>query len=295
MKNGRIVKAISGFYYVEANGNVYQCKGRGVFRKQNRSPLVGDFVSFQIDENEEGYIIDIEKRRNELHRPPIANIDQALVITSAKQPSFSPLLLDRFLVFLESKHIQPIIYITKIDLLTSEEYGEIERWKIVYEKIGYEVVLLSALEVNDDSKKRIFTHMQDRVSVITGQSGVGKSSLLNTMNELLTIETNEISKSLGRGKHTTRHVELLSVAGGLVADTPGFSVVAFDTIGIEELSDCFPEMQEKAPQCKFRGCLHMNEPSCAVKHAVEQNEISQTRYKHYVEFSKEIQDRKPRY
>ncbi|HLR14883.1 MAG TPA: ribosome small subunit-dependent GTPase A [Bacillota bacterium] len=295
MKKGRIVKAISGFYYVETDGIVYPCKGRGVFRKQNRSPLVGDFVSFEIDENEEGYIKDIEERTNTLQRPPIANIDQALVVMSAKEPSFSPLLLDRFLVFLESKHIQPLIYITKVDQLDKDMHQEIKQWKEKYERIGYDVLLLSIFEMNEETIEYIYSHFENKVSVITGQSGVGKSSLLNAIDESLSIKTDAISKSLGRGKHTTRHVELLTIGDGLVADTPGFSVVNFDDIEAEELSNAFPEMRIRAHQCKFRGCLHMNEPQCAVKQAVEIKDIEETRYKHYVAFMKEIQDRKPRY
>lgn len=295
MKTGRILKAISEFYYVESGGIVYQCKGRGVFRKQNRSPLVGDFVSFRIDENSEGYIDDIDKRTNELQRPPIANIDQALIVMSAREPTFSSLLLDRFLVFLEAKFITPIIYITKIDLLTQVELEDIRRWKSMYEEIGYQVVLLATLELTEDTTKMIQSHFKDKVSVITGQSGVGKSSLLNAMDLTLTIKTDKISKSLGRGKHTTRHVELLPIASGLVADTPGFSVVQFDALETTELSDAFPEMRKRSNECKFRGCLHINEPHCVIKQAVKAEEISQTRYDHYVSFMKEIQDRKPRY
>ncbi len=295
MKKGRIVKAISGFYYVNSDGTVYQCRGRGVFRKQKRSPLVGDFVSFQIDENDEGYIKDIEKRANELQRPPIANIDQALVVTSTQEPAFSSLLLDRFLVFLESKFIKPIIYMTKKDLLTEVEREEVEQWKTIYEEIGYEVLMVSTLDLTEDASQSIRAHFKDSVSVIIGQSGVGKSSLLNAIDDTLTIKTDEISKSLGRGKHTTRHVELLPIAGGLVADTPGFSVVQFDGIEANELSDAFPEMRTRSPECKFRGCLHINEPQCAVKHAVEKNGIHKKRYEHYLEFIQEIQERKPRY
>lgn len=295
MKKGRIVKAISGFYYVNSDGTVYQCRGRGVFRKQKRSPLVGDFVSFQIDENDEGYIKDIEKRANELQRPPIANIDQALVVTSTQEPAFSSLLLDRFLVFLESKFIKPIIYMTKKDLLTEVEREEVEQWKTIYEEIGYEVLMVSTLDLTEDASQSIRAHFKDSVSVIIGQSGVGKSSLLNAIDDTLTIKTDEISKSLGRGKHTTRHVELLPIAGGLVADTPGFSVVQFDGIEANELSDAFPEMRTRSPECKFRGCLHINEPQCAVKHAVDKNGIHKKRYEHYLEFIQEIQERKPRY
>ncbi|SET81139.1 ribosome biogenesis GTPase [Oceanobacillus limi] len=293
MADGRIIKALSGFYYVQTGDGVYQCKGRGVFRKKKITPLVGDFVTFDIDENDEGYITEVKPRTTELVRPPISNINQAVIVSSATMPDFSTTLLDRFLVLIEAKGIEPIIFITKIDAIEESTLTEIEKYKNEYEQIGYSVELFSAKQPSDLEK--IKKYFSNHVSVIAGQSGVGKSSLLNALNPMLLLKTADISKSLGRGKHTTRHVELVEVADGLVADTPGFSALDFDDIELEDLSYCFPEMRERADQCKFRGCMHLKEPKCAVKHSVDLGEIASYRYEHYVSFAEEIQSRKPRY
>ncbi|MUK89480.1 ribosome small subunit-dependent GTPase A [Ornithinibacillus sp. L9] len=293
MADGRIIKALSGFYYVQTDDGIYQCKGRGVFRKKKITPLVGDFVTFDIDDNDEGYISEIKPRTTELVRPPIANINQAIIVSSATMPDFSTTLLDRFLVLIESKGIQPIIFITKIDAIDKEGLQEIKTYKREYESIGYTVELLSTKLPTD--LERIKHYFSENVSVIAGQSGVGKSSLLNTLNPQLLLKTADISKSLGRGKHTTRHVELVEVGDGLVADTPGFSALDFDEIELEDLPLCFPEMRERIDQCKFRGCMHLKEPKCAVKQAVDAGEISSYRYEHYANFVEEIQSRKPRY
>ncbi|SHF50430.1 ribosome small subunit-dependent GTPase A [Ornithinibacillus halophilus] len=293
MAEGRIIKALSGFYYVQSDNTTYQCKGRGVFRKNKITPLVGDFVTFDLDENDEGYIKDIKPRTSELVRPPIANIDQAIIVSSAKKPNFSTTLLDRFLVLIEAKDIDPIIVITKIDLLADEEVDKLKQYQKDYEEIGYTVKLVS--NKRGPELELIKPLFKDKVSVIAGQSGVGKSSLLNALNPSLLLETGAISKSLGRGKHTTRHVELIEVNEGLVADTPGFSALEFDEIELEHLPLCFPEMRARINDCKFRGCMHIKEPKCAVKAAVESGDITSYRYEHYVNFVEEIQSRKPRY
>lgn len=293
MGEGQIVKALSGFYYVKTEDEIYACKGRGVFRKRNINPLVGDFVNFDVTNEGEGYITEIKTRKNELVRPPIANIDQALIVSSAKMPKFSPLLLDRFLVLIESNYIKPIIFITKVDTMTLQEQEEIEKYRRDYEKIGYPVELVNAQQGSDLKKLRYYFY--EKVTVIAGQSGVGKSSILNALNPSLLIETDEISKSLGRGKHTTRHVELVEVGDGLVADTPGFSSLEFTEIEQEDLTDCFPEFHTRKESCKFRGCLHDKEPACAIKQAVELGEITSYRYENYLSFLEEIQARKPRY
>lgn len=293
MAEGRIVKALSGFYYVKTRDGIYACKGRGVFRKRNINPLVGDFVTFDMTNDGEGYITEIKTRSNELLRPPIANVDQALIVSSAKAPEFSPLLLDRFLVLIESKYIKPIIFITKVDQLTEQELIAIEKYQRDYEKVGYTVELINAQEGSD--LKDLQHYFSKRVTVIAGQSGVGKSSILNALNPSLLIETDKISKSLGRGKHTTRHVELVEVGDGLVADTPGFSTLDFSEIEPEELTDCLPEFYLNKDSCKFRGCLHDKEPGCAIKKSVERGEITTYRYENYLNFLEEIQTRKPRY
>lgn len=293
MGEGRIVKALSGFYYVKLGDEIYACKGRGVFRKKNINPLVGDFVNFDMTNEGEGYITEVKTRKNELARPPIANIDMALIVSSAKTPEFSPLLLDRFLVLIESKDIKPLIFITKVDKMKEQEREKIEDYQRDYEKIGYSVELVDAQEGSDLT--RFKDYFSQKVTVIAGQSGVGKSSILNALNPSLLIETDEISKSLGRGKHTTRHVELVEVGDGLVADTPGFSNLDFSEIEREELSDCFPEFHSKKDLCRFRGCLHDKEPGCAIKKSVKDGETPSYRYENYLSFLEEIQTRKPRY
>ncbi|MRH42213.1 ribosome small subunit-dependent GTPase A [Aquibacillus halophilus] len=293
MPEGKIVKALSGFYYVKTDDNLYQCRGRGLLRKNKINPLVGDHVVFEKSNPGEGYITEVKKRKNELVRPPIANIDQAVIVVSATQPDFSTLLLDRFLVLIESKGIDPVVFITKMDTINPEQQDVINQFKTDYEQIGYTVQTLSTKE--PEKLFDVINQFKDKISVIAGQSGVGKSSMLNAINPLLKLETNEISESLGRGKHTTRHVELIEINGGLVADTPGFSSLEFSEIELEELPDCFPEMSELKSECKFRGCMHNKEPKCAVKLAVKANEIPAYRYEHYLQFFEEIHDRKPRY
>lgn len=294
MAEGRIIKALSGFYYVQHENDVYSCRARGVFRNQKITPLVGDFVTFNHTDEGEGYIQTIEQRENELVRPPIANVTQAIIATTACQPNFSSLLLDRFLVEVEAKHIKPLIVITKKDLATAAEIAVMNDYIADYQALGYPVYFV-ALEQATDSVEPIKQHFKSEVTVLMGQSGVGKSTLLNVIRPNLHIKTGEISKSLGRGKHTTRHVELLEINEGLVADTPGFSSLEFATLEQGELADCFVEMKDHKSSCKFRTCLHVKEPQCAVKNAVETGSIKQYRYDHYVQFLQEIMERKPRY
>ncbi|KFM92562.1 MULTISPECIES: ribosome small subunit-dependent GTPase A [Bacillus] len=294
MPEGKIIKALSGFYYVLDGDQIIQCRGRGVFRKNKITPLVGDDVVYQADNDKEGYILEIKDRFNELVRPPISNVDQAVLVFSAKEPTFSTSLLDRFLVLVEAGGIRPIICITKMDLVDDDALKErIHQYAEDYRNIGYSVYTTSMK--NGSGIEDIVSHFQDKITVFAGQSGVGKSSLLNAISPELELKTAGISAHLGRGKHTTRHVELIDINGGLVADTPGFSSLEFAGIEAEDLGSAFLEISEKSAECKFRGCLHMKEPNCAVKRAVENGEIAQYRYDHYVEFLTEIKDRKPRY
>jgi ribosome biogenesis GTPase / thiamine phosphate phosphatase len=293
MPEGKIIKALSGFYYVFSGDETYQCRGRGVFRKNKVTPLVGDEVVFQIENENEGYILEVKDRKNELVRPPIANVDQAILVFSAIEPDFSSSLLDRFLVLVEFNQIKPIICLTKMDLTNEDEYKKIQTYANDYRKAGYDVLLTSSR--TDEGIKDLFPFLKGEISVFAGQSGVGKSSLLNALNPDLDLKTNDISSHLGRGKHTTRHVELISVGEGLLADTPGFSSLEFIDIEAEDLNYCFPEIQEKSENCKFRGCLHVSEPKCAVKTAAEAGEIPDYRYENYKMFLQEIKDRKPRY
>ncbi|PTY83268.1 ribosome small subunit-dependent GTPase A, partial [Heyndrickxia sporothermodurans] len=248
----------------------------------------------QAENNREGYIMEVKERINELIRPPIANVDQAILIFSAKEPDFSSTLLDRFLVIIESNDINPIICLTKLDLLTDEEKTHLMNFVNDYEKIGYQIILSSSK--TKEGINELLPYLDGKISVFAGQSGVGKSSLLNAINPELALKTSHISSHLGRGKHTTRHVELIEINNsGLVADTPGFSALEFDELEAENLSNCFPEMAQRSSECKFRGCLHVNEPKCAIKNALENNEIADYRYHHYLQFLQEIRERKPRY
>ena len=293
MPTGQIRKALSGYYYVYDNNELIQCRGRGVFRNRGESPLVGDIVDYTVEGENDGTIMVIHERKNSLVRPPIANIDQAILVFSVKEPDFNTILLDRFLVVLESFHIEPIICLTKSDLLNEKETATIQEYVRDYEKIGYNVLMTFKDDPLFDEK--ITPLLEGKTTVLAGQSGVGKSTLLNTILPSLNLKTGIISDALGRGKHTTRHVELIEVCGGLLADTPGFSSFEFDLMEKEELSSCFPEFVEIQDECKFRGCMHVNEPKCAVKAAIEAGHIQDYRYKHYLQFFNEILERKPRY
>lgn len=291
MPTGQIRKAISGFYYVFNEGNLVQTRARGVFRKRGQSPLVGDFVTYTIEGENDGTVTEIEPRKNELVRPPIANIDQALLVFSVTEPDFNLHLLDRFITVIEGYEIEPVVVLTKVDLLEEAALAEVKKQASYYESIGY--TLLYTFKGDASLKERLYPLLGEKTSVLAGQSGVGKSTLLNTLLPKLALKTGEISTALGRGKHTTRHVELIDVGNGLLADTPGFSTFEMDHIEKEELSSCFIEMNKYS--CKFRGCMHVKEPGCAVKEAVEKGEIASHRYEHYLQFLEEIIDRKPRY
>ncbi|MFI3886475.1 ribosome small subunit-dependent GTPase A [Streptococcus parauberis] len=278
---GRIVKSLAGFYYVESEGKVFQTRARGNFRKKGQVPYVGDFVDFSAEDNSEGYILAIHERKNELVRPPIVNIDQAVVVMSAKEPDFNSNLLDRFLVLLENKHIKPIVYISKLDLL--DDLTEIEAISQKYKAIGYDFAL---------SLDQLLPHLTNKITVFMGQTGVGKSTLLNKISPELSLETATISDSLGRGRHTTRAVSFYDVNGGKIADTPGFSNLDYAIDNAEDLSESFPEIRHFSHDCKFRSCSHRHEPQCAVKAAVEAGDIWQVRYDNFLQFLSEIENRR---
>lgn len=281
---GRIIKSLAGFYYVESDGVVYQTRARGNFRKKGQTPYVGDFVDFSAEDHSEGYILAIHDRKNSLVRPPIVNIDQAVVVMSAKEPDFNANLLDRFLVLLEHKAIEPIVYISKMDLLTSPD--EIAAIQKQYQEIGYQFCT---------SLDELLPLLTDKVTVFMGQTGVGKSTLLNKIAPDLKLETGEISDSLGRGRHTTRAVSFYNVNGGKIADTPGFSSLDYEITNAEDLNKAFPELRRLSRLCKFRSCTHTHEPSCAVKDAVESGELWQSRYDNYLQFLSEIENRRETY
>ncbi|NEW05467.1 ribosome small subunit-dependent GTPase A [Paenibacillus sp. SYP-B3998] len=306
MPKGSIVKALSGYYYVLPEGmelrdtETITCRGRGVFKNRNITPLVGDQVIYVETENGEGTVTEILPRTSELIRPPIANVNLVVLVFAVTEPALNLQLLDKFLVHIEHTGIEVIVCFTKSDLLAekaaSDEMSipELERICKLYEQIGYQVLTTSSkLQEGVDAIRH---RLKGAVSVFAGQSGVGKSSLLNKMISGLDLETNAISQRLGRGKHTTRHVELLHLdEGGLVADTPGFSQLDFMEIEVEELGSCFKEFAAMAEGCRFRGCLHLHEPNCKVIEAVAEGTIAASRYDHYLLFLAEMKDRKRRY
>lgn len=281
---GIIVKSLAGFYYVESEGQVYQTRARGNFRQKGQKPYVGDWVDFSAEDQSEGYILAIHERKNSLVRPPIVNIDQAVVIMSAKEPDFNANLLDRFLVLLEQKGIHPIVYISKTDLL--EDLAPMKAYQAIYQAIGYDFVLDSS---------ELPSLLADKMTVFMGQTGVGKSTLLNKLAPGLALETGEISDSLGRGRHTTRAVSLYPIYGGKIADTPGFSSLDYEVKEAESLNECFPELVEWSQTCKFRTCTHTHEPHCGVKPAVDEGKIAQSRYDNYLQFLSEIQNQRETY
>ena len=271
---GIIVKNISNDYVVLCKNGEYTCKPRGKFRNDKITPLVGDTVVIDPDNK---YILDIKPRKNMLIRPSVANIDQALIVTSVKEPDFSTNLLDKLLVVITYNNIEPIICLTKLDLLNDGELKETKKYIEYYESIGYKVIL------NTD-KKELKDILKNKLTVITGQSGAGKSTLLNTLDKNLELKTNEISKALGRGKHTTRHVELYHIYDGLVVDTPGFSAIDLSDIPNIGIRDNMKEMYDNLDDCKYRDCMHIKEDGCAVKKKVETGEILQSRYNNYKSF-----------
>ena len=276
---GRIIKQISNDYTVITNDdNQYICKPRGKFRQLKETPLVGDMVEFDEINN---YLLKILPRKNELVRPSISNIDQAIIIASLKDPDFSTNLLDKLLVIIEYNNIKPIIIFSKHDLLNEQEMNEMKKYISYYKKIGYTCYL------NDDLIK-ISKIFQNKMSVFTGQSGAGKSTLLNNLDKNLNIKTNEISKALGRGKHTTRHTELINMSGGLVADTPGFSSLTFDNMDAHGIRDNFIDFNLYRDECKYKDCLHNKEDKCIIKNKVEDGNILKSRYDNYIKFINEL-------
>jgi len=300
---GRIVKALSGYYYVlpegaEPGSLPIQCRARGIFKKRGESPLVGDLVEYGLTSHNEGTVDAILPRSSELVRPPVANVDLAVLVFSVTEPSLNLQLLDKFLAHIEYAGLEAILCLSKQDLTengsdTAEATQAMQQVKAIYEPIGYEVYSTSSTQ--GEGTEALFERLQGHLAVFAGQSGVGKSSLLNALVPGLTLETSEISMRLGRGKHTTRHVELIVVGTGYVADTPGFSQLDFAELGIEELGTCFREMHELSGDCKFRGCTHVHEPDCAVLKQVESGQIHASRHEHYKQFMIELKDKKRRY
>lgn len=288
MKKGRIIKLTGGLYTViDENKNRYELKPLGIFRILENKPKVGDIVTF-----DEQSINGLFPRENNLLRPAIANVDQALLVHAAKAPDFSFPLMDRFLILIESAGIRPVIIISKMDLLSTLERELLEK-KLAYYRHYYPVIYFSTK--TKEGQEAIEQITRDKVNVLAGQTGAGKSSLLNAMNPELELATDEISKALGRGKHTTRVVELIQFHDGWIADTPGFSYLELVDIDKDRLRELYPDFTEYSAACRYNSCSHTHEPGCAVKDAYREGKILAERYENYVKFLEEIQAIKPRY
>ncbi|MGL4796567.1 MAG: ribosome small subunit-dependent GTPase A [Paraclostridium sp.] len=294
MIDGIIIKGIGGFYYVDTDQGLYECRARGIFRKEKITPLVGDNVKIGIvdEDNKKGVVEEIEKRETELVRPPIANVNKALIVFAIKNPAPNLSLLDRFIVLAEKEDLEIVIVLTKVDLSTMEDVNKI---KNIYELSGYKVIPVSNKE--NLNIEKVKDELKDNIVVFAGPSGVGKSSLLNQIDPKFKLQTGEVSDKIKRGKHTTRHAELLKLeCGGMVADTPGFSSLTLDDIQETELKEYFIEFDEFSDECKFGGrCMHENEPRCGVKDAVSENKIAKKRYDSYIQLLNEMRQGKRRY
>lgn len=288
---GKIVKGIAGFYYVHVvESGLYECKAKGIFRKEKLKPLVGDVVEIDIlDETEKkGNIVEVLKRKNELIRPAVANIDQALVVFAVTKPKPHFNLLDRFLIMMEQKEIPVILCFNKKDIATDPE---IQKLKEIYETCGYRIVFTSALEEeNVDELKQL---LHGKTTAIAGPSGVGKSSLINLLQPDANMETGSISEKIERGRHTTRHSELIWIEEDTyIMDTPGFSSLYTNDFEKEELKYYFREFAAYEGTCRFLGCDHVHEPGCKVKEAMEEGKIHQVRYKNYLEMYQELKNKR---
>lgn len=288
---GKIIKGIGGFYYVHiVHSGIFKCFAKGIFRYKKIKPLVGDNVEIEITNEEEftGNIISILDRKNELIRPAVANIDQALVVFAAKSPMPNLNLLDRFLVMMETQGVDTVICFNKVDLV---DEAELNRLKDIYVSAGYQVLLASAKDgYGIDAVQSI---LKGKTTSLAGPSGVGKSSVINAITSDELVKTGDISKKIERGKHTTRHTEILNIGEDTyIMDTPGFSSMYVCECEKEELKEFFPEIYKHEGECRFNGCVHINEPGCAVKEAVQQGTISTSRYENYKLMYEEIKNKK---
>ena len=288
---GKIINGIADFYYIYAeDGNVYECKAKGIFRKDNFKPLVGDNVEITVlnEEEKEGSVTSILPRRNSLIRPAVANVDQAFLIFAMENPKPNFLLLDRFLIMMKQQEIPAVICFNKKDVGEKEE---MEKLYEIYTGCGYRVVLSSTYE--GEGMDEIHEILKGKTTVVAGPSGVGKSSITNCMQGEVQMETGEISKKLKRGKHTTRHSQVIPVEKNtFLVDTPGFSSLYLTDMKEEELRDYFPEFVMYEPQCRFQGCMHIHEPGCAVKKALSEGKISQQRYDNYLALYEELKEKR---
>lgn len=289
---GKIVKGIAGFYYVHVaeSNSIYECKAKGIFRKDNKKPLVGDDVELDIldEDKKNGNITKLLPRHSELIRPAVANVDQALVIFAIKKPQPNFNLLDRFLIMMEQQQLPTIICFNKLDI---DEDGQGEEYRTIYEKCGYKTLLVSAK--GGSGVAELKNMLAGKTTTVAGPSGVGKSSLVNCFQDNTVMETGSISDKIDRGKHTTRHTELIAVAEDTyILDTPGFSSLGMFGMEKEDLASFYPEFAEHEQYCKFAGCAHMAEPVCGVKDAVEEGTIPKLRYENYRQLYEELKAEK---
>ena len=286
---GKIIKGIGGLYYVHSEKvGVLECYAKGIFRNRKMKPLVGDNVTVDILDitKATGNIVEIHERTNELIRPAVANVDQALLIFAVADPAPNLNLLDRFLVMMERQKVETVICFNKLDIVSDDE---VEKLKEVYAKCGYQVLFVSA--INDYGIQDILRLMEGKTTVFAGPSGVGKSSIINLIQPEANMETGVISEKIKRGKHTTRHSELFHVDGNsYMMDTPGFTSLYIDEVDKDELKEYYHEFHEFAMECQFADCVHLNEPKCGVKDALTQGKISQVRYDNYRILYEEIKD-----
>lgn len=287
MIKGKLIKGIGGFYYVDADDVIYECKARGNFRKQKITPLVGDDVEISVNENAENRIEKILPRKNELIRPPLANLDTLFIVCSIVQPKINTQIVDKLIAIAEYKNIEPVVVLTKVDLDHSyQQYVDI------YTKAGFKVIVCD--NTAGTGANEVKEMLGGKISAFTGNSGVGKSTLLNHIFPELQLQTAQISEKLGRGKHTTRHCELFKVEKGYIADTPGFSSLDFERsekVLKDDLPHCFREFEDYIYKCKFTtNCTHVNDKGCAVCEAVKNGEIPQSRHESYVAMFNEVKD-----
>lgn len=288
---GKIVKGIAGFYYVHvAESGIYECKAKGAFRNQKVKPLVGDNVRLEVldEEQKKGNIEEILPRKNELIRPAVANIDQALVIFAAAKPKPNFNLLDRFLILMQYQKVPAVVCFNKQDMVDAEE---LQLLKNTYESAGYQVIFTSAAK--EEGIQAVRDLLKGKTTTVAGPSGVGKSSLINLLSPEAEMETGDISRKIERGKHTTRHSELFTLdENTFICDTPGFSSIYLPEMEKEELGIYFPEIAEYEPFCRFQGCAHIHEPGCGVKEALEEKKISPIRYDNYKLLYEELKDKR---
>lgn len=288
MPEGLILKGIGGFYQVQGDTGLFECKTRGIFRKKGITPLPGDYVHFSITNEtlHEGWIEEIEQRKNSFVRPPVANVKQVAVVMTSSSPEPDYLLVDKLLITALQSNIEPILIINKIDLTDTEN---LQRMEAIYAPAGFAVIPMS--KVTMQGYENLHDKLRDSCTVFAGQSGVGKSTILNIIMDEWVMETNTVSEKIQRGRHTTRHVQLLPLdCKGYVVDTPGFSSFSLEGLKYDELAWYYPEFERYREDCRFHGCSHINEPDCAVKNAVKAEEIPSRRYECYKKLYEELKE-----